>query len=63
MRHGANRNPADESTVFASYLGSEFEKTTATLPNQGNMSTSKNQGRLPSEVVVGGVIAENYVEV
>jgi hypothetical protein len=62
-RHGAYRNPGDESTAFASCFGSEFSKTTATLPNQGDVSVSIDQGRLPVEVVVCGVIAENYEEV
>src|SRR6056300_1070455 len=62
-RHGAYLNPTDESTAFASYFGSAFSKTTATHPNQSNVSASVNQGSLPAEVVVCGVIAENYEEV
>jgi hypothetical protein len=61
-RHGAYRNPNDESTALASYFGSEFEKTTATHPNQRGSGPSSNQG-FPAEVVVCGVIAENYKEV
>ena len=62
-RHGANRNLTDESTAFASCFGSEFEKTTATYPNQGNVSASMIQDSLPAEVVVCGVITENNEEV
>ncbi len=63
-RHDAYRNPTDETTAFESYFGSEFSKTTATNSNhQGNVSASMNQGSLPAEVVVYGVIAENYEEV
>ena len=52
-RHGAYRNPNDESTAFASYFGSEFDKTTVTNPNQRNSDSSSNQrqGSLPAEVV------------
>jgi hypothetical protein len=62
-RHGANRNSADESTAFVSYLGSEFEKTTVTPPNQCIPATSMNNGNLPEEVVVCGVVTEHYEEV
>jgi hypothetical protein len=61
-RHGANRNPNDESTAFTSCFGSEFEKTTVTQPNQRNSDSSSNQGSLPAEVFCG-TIAENYEEV
>jgi hypothetical protein len=30
-RHGANRNSNDESTAFASCIGSEYEKTTVRI--------------------------------
>jgi hypothetical protein len=62
-RHGANRNPNDESTAFASCFGSEFEKTTVTHPGQLDSGSSSNQGSFPAEVVLCGVIAENYEEV
>jgi hydroxymethylpyrimidine/phosphomethylpyrimidine kinase len=62
-RHGACRNPNDESTAFASCFGSEFEKTTVTHPSQRNSDSSSNQGSLPVEIVLCGVIAENYEEV
>jgi len=62
-RHGANRNSTDESTAFASYLGSEFEKTTVTPPNRCIPATSMNNGNLPEEVVVCGVVAAPYEEV
>ena len=56
-RHGAYRNPNDEFT-------SEFEKTTATHPTQRDSGSSSNQGcSPPTEVVLCGVIAENYEEV
>ena len=61
-RHGAYRNPTDESTAFASCFGSEFDKTTVTHPNQRGSDSSSNQGSLPAEVLCG-VIAENYEEV
>ena len=61
MRHGTLHKQNDESTAFASCLGSEFEKTTATSPNQRNPpATMMNQGSLPKEVVICGVIADNY---
>jgi hypothetical protein len=62
-RHVANCNPNDESTAFASCYGSEFEKTTATLPNRRNPAASIDQGSLPEEVVVCGVVTEHYEEV
>ncbi len=63
IKHGAYRNPNDESTAFASCFGSEFEKTTVTYPNQRNSGTLSNKGSLPAEVVVCGVITEDYEEV
>jgi hypothetical protein len=63
-RHGANRDPNDESTAFASCVGSEFEKTTVTHHSyQRDSGSSSNQGSLPAEVVLCGMIAENYEEV
>jgi hypothetical protein len=62
-RHGAYHNPNDESTAFTSCFGSEFEKTTVTHPNQRDSGSSSNQGSLPAEVVLCGVITENYDEV
>ena len=62
-RHGANLNHNDESTAFASCFGSEFEKTTVTHPSQRNSGSSSNQGSFPAEIVLCGVIAENYEEV
>lgn len=58
-RHGAYRNPNDESTAFKSCFGSEVENTTASLPNRGNSAASMNQDSLPDEVVVCGVVAEH----
>ena len=62
-RHGAYRNPADESTAFTSCFGSEFDKTTLTHPNQRIPAASATQDSIPEQVVVCGVIAENLVEV
>ena len=53
----------DESTAFASYLGSGFEDTTVQYPSQLNPAASMNQGSLPEEVVVCGVVAEHIEEV
>ena len=69
QRHGAYRNPTDESTAFPSCFGSEFEKTTATYPNQNQYAPAElasqaqvqGQGNIP-EVVVCEVIG-NYEEV
>ena len=46
-------------------FGSEFEKTTVTYPNQRDSGSSSNQAQdsLPAEVVVCGVITEDYEEV
>ncbi len=63
IRHGAYRNPNDESTAVTSCFGSEFDKTTVTHPNQRGSGSSSNQGSLPAEVILRGVIAENYEEV
>ena len=62
-RHGAYRNPNDESTAFASCFGSGFEDTTVSYPNHLNPAASMNQGSLPEEVVVCGVVAEHFEEV
>jgi hypothetical protein len=62
-RHGAHRNPNDESTAFASYLGSDFDKTTVTHPNQRGSGSLSNQGSFPAEVFLCGVIEEHYEEV
>ena len=62
-RHGAYRNPHEESTAFTSCLGSEFEKTTLTHPNQGTSVALASQGSVPPEVAVCVVIANNHVEV
>ena len=53
------------NTAFASCFGSEFEKTTVTHPGQLESGSSSNQaqGSLPAEVVVCGVITEDYEEV
>ena len=59
MRHGANRNPADESTALASCLGSEFDKTTLTHPNQRTLAAYATQDSIPEQVVICGVIADN----
>ena len=48
-RHGAYRNLIDESTAFASCLGSEFEKTTVTHPSQRDSGSSSNQAAFPEE--------------
>ena len=67
-RHGANRrNPTVESTAFPSYFGSEFEKTTATPNYKRNLATDTNsasQDSVPEDqVVLCGVVADNYEEV
>ncbi len=69
-RHGAYRNPTtDESTAFTSCLGSDFDKTTLTHPNQHNATASsqdhgQDQDSVPGEVAVCVVIANsNHVEV
>jgi hypothetical protein len=60
-RHGAYHNPNDQSTAFASCFGSEFEKTTATYPNQRNSDSSSNQGSSPpTEVVLCKVVEEIF---
>ena len=61
-RHGAYHNPNDESTAFASSFGSDFEKTTVTHPCQRSSGSSLNQETLPTEVVLCGVIEDNYYE-
>jgi hypothetical protein len=58
-RHGAYRNPIDESTAFTSCFGSDFDKTTLTRPNQRTSAASASQGSVPEEVAV----CVNYVEV
>ena len=62
-RHGAYHNPNEESTAFASYFGSEFDKTTFTHPNQRTPSASAIRGSVPEQVVIRGNVAENLVEV
>ncbi len=62
-RHGAYRNPNDESTAFTSCFGSEFDKTTVTHPNQRGSGSLSNQGSLPAEVFLCGAISERYEEV
>ena len=61
-RHGAYRNPHEESTAFTSCFGSDFDKTTAT-PDQRTQAASGIQGSVPAEVAVCVVIANNHVEV
>ena len=61
-RHGAYRNNHEESTAVTSCFGSEFDKTTATRPNQ-RTEASKGQDSVPEEVAVCVVIANNHVEV
>ena len=51
-RHGAYRNHHEESTAFTSCFGSEFDKTTATRPNQRTIAASASQGSVPEEVVI-----------
>ncbi len=60
-RHGSYRT--DASTALTSCFGSEFEKTTATLPSRHNPVASIDQSILPEEVVVCGVVTEHYEEV
>jgi hypothetical protein len=59
-RHGANRNPHEESTAFTSF-GSEFEKTTAaahpTQPQRASTGPTRDSG-LPEVVVWNNVVAE-----
>jgi hypothetical protein len=62
-RHGAYRNSHDESTAFPSCVGSEFDKTTLTHPNQRSLATLARPGSIPGEVVVCGVTAANDYEV
>ena len=53
-RHGANRNPHDESTVFTLH-GSKYDETTVTLPNQRTAAASTNnqeQSRYPPSVIL-----------
>ena len=63
IRHGAYRNPTDESTAFTSCFGSEFDKTTLTHPNQRTPAASASQTSVPEEVAVCVVVTENYEEV
>ena len=62
-RHGAYRNPHDESTAFTLH-GSAYDETTATLPNQGNAAASANQEqrRHPPSVILCQHVTD-YVEV
>jgi len=61
-RHGAYCNRTDESTAFTSRLGSEFDKTTLTRPNQRAPAASASQGSVvPEEVVIAP--NNNVVEV
>ncbi len=60
-RHSAYNKPTDETT--ASCLGSEFDKTTLTHPNQRTPAPSTSQGSVPEQVAVCVVIANNHVEV
>ena len=53
----------DESTAFASFFGSGFEDPTVPYPSQLNPAASMNQGSLPEEVVVCGVVGEYFEEV
>ena len=61
-RHGAYRNHHEESTAYTSCFGSEFDKTTATRPNQ-RTEASKEHDSVPEEVAICVVIANNHVEV
>ena len=62
-RHGAYRNPLDESTAFAPSLRSALDETTATLPNHRTATDSINQERVrdPPSVIFCQVI--DHVEV
>ena len=62
-RHGANRNPHDESTVFTLH-GSKYDETTVTLPNQRTVAASDNQAqsRNPPSVILCQHVTD-YVEV
>ena len=64
-RHGAFRNPQDESTAFAPSHRSAFDDTTATLPTHHIAAASTNQnqerGGGPPSVIVCQVM--DYVEV
>ena len=60
-RHGACRNPHEESTAFTSCFGSEFDKTTLTHPNQRTPTASASQVSVPEEVVIAP--NNNVVEV
>ena len=57
-RHGAYRNPHEESTAFASCFGSEFDKTTLDHLNQRTPAASASQGSVPAEVTVCVAIAK-----
>ena len=63
QRHGAYRNPHEESTAFTSCFGSEFDKTSLTHPNHGTSTASASQVSVPEEVAVCVVIANNHAEV
>ena len=62
-RHGAYRSHDDESTAVTSCVGSEFDRTTLTRPNQRASTASTNQGSVPEEVAVRVVIANKHAEV
>ena len=61
IKHGANRNPYEESTAFES----AFDKTTATLPNLRASTGSKTNSGIPEVVVCGNcnIAVENYEEI
>ena len=62
-RHGAYRNPRDESTAFDLSFRSAYDETTATLSNQRivAVSTNKERSREPPQVILCQVT--DYIEV
>jgi hypothetical protein len=53
----------DKSTASASCFGSGFEDTTVPYPSQLNPAALMDQGSLPEEVVVCGVVAQHFDDV
>ena len=55
-KHGANRNPYDESTAFGNSHGSAYDETTVALSNQRKSAATDqdnaNTSRIPPQVIV-----------
>ena len=63
IRHGANRNPYDESTAFRYLHGSAYDETTAALSNRyapeaAAASGQDNACSNPPQVIVCQIIEE-----